>query len=213
MALETAGVCVAAGRNGHPLTLRLVAGRAVGFLNVRRVVKLRPEALHDRERFKFFRILLGMADHADRMRVIGKLRRVATGTGRVRRKFRGHRILGALMTEQAGNGFMARTFMLKLRKVDILHPVSNNHLFRQRLKRTFGRRFFLDLTRARREQVADDQAEKEQNNYLLQTSLRFARSHISFVLLVHFLKFIYLHPLRPSDANQGSVIGHTSGDI
>ena len=75
--LKTSDVRVGASRNVHSAgALRCVAGRAVGFLEMLLVIKIRLKASHRRKRLELVGIRLGVANNADRMLVILELRRV-----------------------------------------------------------------------------------------------------------------------------------------
>lgn len=99
MTLKTGDVRFAASRNVHPASaFRLMAGRAIGFLEMLSVIKIRFKAFHRRKRFQLVRVRFGMTNHADRMRAVLKLRRVASDARRMPGKFRFRRIFVALMT-------------------------------------------------------------------------------------------------------------------
>lgn len=119
--LEAGSVRVGSCRDGHAVSLRFMAGRAVRFLEMLRVIKMRLEALHRRKWFQLLGIRLRVTDHADRMIVVFELRSMTSGTSGVRGKFRLYGFLVALMTEQTGNRAVARTFVLELRKINVFH--------------------------------------------------------------------------------------------
>ena len=84
MALKAGGVRICTGGNGEPdaALRRSMTDRAI-YAGVPRVVKLSAECPQPWKRFHSAGLSVGMADRADGARVIGKLKRVATDTGRM----------------------------------------------------------------------------------------------------------------------------------
>lgn len=102
-----------------------------------------------------------MANYANRVLLVFKLRCVAAGTGLVRGKSRLRGIIAAgQMTEQTRNGLMARAVVPEFGKINIFHFVRDGHILRQRLKRAFGLLFLLHRTRAGGKHIAESNQEK-----------------------------------------------------
>lgn len=89
VARNAVGVRVAARRHRHPVALLFVTGRTGSCPNVLRMTKVRPKACHWGKGFQSRRVGFCVARCADRMCIILELRRMAAGTGCVRRKFWG----------------------------------------------------------------------------------------------------------------------------
>jgi hypothetical protein len=165
MALKTARVRVATGGNGHSGTLCPVAGRAVGFVEMRLVIEPDAEAADRRERFELLGSLTFVADDADGVRRVVELRSVASGARNVGREAYLSRIIVALMAKQTWQILVTRTVVFEFCKIHVLHRVGRTIGLRyQRLIRAFTRDLDFRL-RTRRRKIADGKAKERENDH------------------------------------------------
>lgn len=167
MALNTGYVRVRTRRNRHTRALRLMTGRAVRFLKMRRMIEFHSEGFQRRKRLHLARFGVRVTDRANIVRFFLELLNVTTRTSLMRSKFRFRRFLIRLVTQQTRNGRVPSFVVFECFKIEIRH-ISKILLGLERFKRAFGFVDFPDIFRAGNQKIGGEDKNTEQNNQFTQ---------------------------------------------